>query len=350
MKTEHERLSILLFYAYVLLLGFLAFQILRPFLMPLAWAGVLALCLWPLFNKLAARWGNNRAAGAMTLLAAVLIIGPAVWIGITLVEQASQVVAEIQKTLALVENQDKFRNLWARVGTQVPLPPLGELRGRITEWAGTLTSAVAGQAAGIIQNVTIVVFKTVITFFALFFFLRDGGRAPDLIRSFLPFRQEQQDTLIKQTRELIFSGITATLVIAFAQGCVGGIIFAILGIKAPVFWGLCMGFCALIPVVGTSLIWGPAAVSLMVDGQWVQGVILLGCGIGVIGMLDNIFRPLLLQGKTTMNGLLMFLSILGGLAAFGFIGLILGPVVMAATVSLTGMLTEGVGESVKRDG
>lgn len=336
--TETKRLTMLLFYTYVLVLVYFAFQILSPFLTPLAWAGILALCLWPLHNKLKPRLGRTRTAILLTLLTAVIIIGPALWLSYSLVTQASQVVVETQKTLMRVENMEKIKLFWGKLSAQVPLPPIEELRGKITNGAGALTSVIASQAAGILQNVATVIFKTVITFLALFFFLRDGDRASDFIRNILPFSLEQQNRLITQTRNLIYSGLTATLVIAFAQGCLGGIIFAFLGLQAPIFWGSCMMLCAMIPVVGTSLIWGPAVILLMIEGQWPQGIILLVCGVGVIGMLDNILRPILLQGKVAMNGLLLFLSILGGIAAFGFVGLILGPVVMAAAVSLMGML------------
>lgn len=345
MTTENKRLTVLLFYAYVLVLVFFAFQILQPFLVPLGWAGMLALCLWPLQTRLVPRLGNTRSALGVTLLAALLIIGPILWLSYSLVAQASQVAMETQKTLLRVENMDKIKVLWERVGAQVPLPPLEEVRGRIANGAGTLAGLIAGQAAGILQNAVVLVAKTVITFLALFFFLRDGARAGGFVRNLLPFSSSQQLHLINQTRELIFSGITATLLIALAQGCLGGVVFALLGLNAPIFWGLCMVICAMIPIVGTSLIWGPAAVLLLIEGDWVRGAILLGCGFGVIGLLDNLLRPILLRGKAPMNGLLMFLSIVGGIVSFGFIGLILGPVVMAAAVSLLGLMRPDSGDS-----
>ncbi len=337
-NNETRRLTVMLFYAYVLVLAFFAFQILSPFLAPLAWSGILALCLWPLQKKWLVRFGKTRSALLITLLATVMIIGPALWFIYSLITQASQVMWETQATLMRVENMGKIKMFWERLSVHVSLPPIQELRGRITEAAGAMTGVIAGQAAGIVQNLAMMLFKTAITFLALFFFLRDGDRASGFIRNFLPFTSDHQTRLIAQTRDLIYSGLTATLVIAFAQGCLGGIIFVLLGLKAPLFWGMCMAFCAMIPVVGTSLIWGPAAIFLLIEGQWVQGVILLGCGVGVIGVMDNILRPILLRGKAAVNGLLMFLSVLGGIVTFGFVGLILGPVVIAAAVSLIGML------------
>lgn len=336
--TERERLTLLLFYGYVLALVFLAFQILRPFLAPLVWAGVLALCLWPVSRRLARRWGAGRAALMTTLLAALLILGPSIWLLYSLVDQVGEVLPAVRKALTQVENIDKLNAVWVWTQAHVPLPPLDELRTRATEWAGTLTSTVTAQVAGLIQNIAVTLVKIILALLALFFFLRDGDHAVRHIREMLPFDEASKDRLVSQTRDLIAAGITATLVIALLQGFAGGVIFACLGFKTYVFWGLCMMFCAMIPVVGTSLVWGPAAVLLFVEGHWGQGVILLVLGVGVIGMLDNFLRPLMLRGKAPMNGLLTFLGILGGVGAFGLIGLVLGPVILAAALSLLAMI------------
>ena len=332
--TERERLTLLLFYGYVLALVFLAFQILRPFLTPLVWAGVLALCLWPLSRRLAARWGEGRGALATTLLAAILILGPSTWLVYSLVDQAGQVLPSVRKSLTQVGNMDTLNGIWMKVQAQIPVPPLEELRTRAAEWAGTLTAAVTAQAAGLIQNIAATVFKILLALLALFFFLRDGAYAVRHVRAMLPFDEQMKDRLINQTRDLVSAGVTATLVIALLQGLAGGVILACLGFKAYVFWGLCMVFCAVIPVVGTSLVWGPAAGVLFLEGAWVQGTVLVVLGVAVIGMIDNLLRPFLLRGKAPMNGLLTFLGILGGVAAFGLIGLVLGPVILAAALSL----------------
>ena len=338
--SEKERLSRLLFYAYVLALTYLAYLILQPFLMPLAWAGVLALCVWPVFTRLQRRLGTNRAAVLVTFAAFFLLIAPAIWTVWSLVGQVGDAISSAQQALGRVENQEKLQQCWNWLQVRLPLPPFAELKDQLGVLVGKTTSGLTNQAAGIAQNTAIFAVKTVITFLALFFFLRDGHKAHGVLRRLLPFSVEQQDRLMAQTRELISAGISATLLIALLQGTVGGIVFACLGVHSPVFWGLVMVFCALIPVVGASVIWLPTAGVLFVDGHWIRGVILLLCGFGIIGMLDNILRPVLLRGKAQMNGLLMFLSILGGVAAFGFLGLVLGPVVMAAMQSLTALLAE----------
>jgi predicted PurR-regulated permease PerM len=119
-----------------------------------------------------------------------------------------------------------------------------------------------------------------------------------------------------------------------AQGALTGLTLGLLGFSAPVFWGVMAAFASLMPVVGAGLIWVPAAIWLFVSGEIAHGLILVFVGVAVIGMIDNVLRQVLLMGRTAMHGLLVFVSLLGGVAAFGFIGLVIGPVVMAALTTL----------------
>ena len=345
MMLENERLSRLLFYGYVLLLTYLAFLVLHPFLMPLAWAGVLALCLWPIFDRLQPRLGITGAAMVVTVAAFLLLIIPAVWVIWSLVEQLSGATATWQKAFSNLESSGRLQQAWNWAQAHAPLPSLAEFQRQAGAQIDRVSSSLTDQASSIIENAAIFAVKTLIAFLALFFFLRDGHRMRVFLRRLLPFSSEQRERLMTQTHDLIAAGITATLLIALLQGTVGGIVFACLGIDSPVFWGLLMIFCALIPVVGSSLIWLPAAIVLLAEGHWIRGVILIFCGACIISMLDTILRPQLLRGKTRTNGLLTLLSVLGGVAAFGFLGLILGPVVLAAMQSLTALLPEPDGLS-----
>ena len=337
---ENERLSRLLFYGYVLLLTYLVFLVLQPFLMPLAWAGVLALCFWPLFNRLQPRLGTTGAALLVTGIASLLLLAPVVWVIWSLVEQLTGATAALQVALHRIENMERLQQFWALAQAHAPLPSLAQIESQATAQLAQASANLTGQTAGILQNAAVFAMKTTIVFLALFFFLLDGHRMHTLLRRLLPFSPMQQERLMTQTRDLIAAGIRATLLIALLQGTTGGILFACLGIDSPVFWGLLMIFCALIPVVGSSLIWIPAAIVLLAGGHWIRGAILLLGGVVIISMIDTILRPLLLRGKTRTNGLLTLLSVLGGVATFGFLGLILGPVVLAAMQSLTALLPE----------
>jgi predicted PurR-regulated permease PerM len=154
------------------------------------------------------------------------------------------------------------------------------------------------------------------------------------MRGVVPFEVQQRDEVFAQARDLIYASVTSSLVIAAVQGLLGGIVFAALGFRAPVFWGVCMAFFALLPMGGSAIIWLPAAIYLFITGETVRGIILVALGVGVIGMVDNFLRPILLSGKTPLNSLLIFISVLGGIGVFGMQGLVLGPIVVATAATL----------------
>ena len=344
-ESENRRLNHLLFYAVVLLLGYLGYRIVEPFLAPLAWAGILALCAQPLHAKISRHMGPGAAAGLSTAAVGLLLIVPAVLLAVALAGEIGTAIGDLQESLATLHENEKALKAWAWIEAHVPQAAPEEIQGRLGEIAAQLTKFVAGQAGAALQTSSVFVFKLFVTLFALYFFLRDGREIGEAIRAILPFEKQRKDELIARTRELVFAGTMATLAVAAAQGLAGGALFAALGLRAPVFWGAAMAFCALLPMFGTALVWGPAAVGLAIFGSWGKGLVLLVLGTVLVGGMDNVLRPMLVSGKSRMNGLTVFVSILGGVAAFGFVGLVLGPVVAAAATSLLrhGACAEGEG-------
>jgi predicted PurR-regulated permease PerM len=148
----------------------------------------------------------------------------------------------------------------------------------------------------------------------------------------LPFEPSFRDKRIAEASHLVRASISAGLIVAIVQGAVGGIAFAILGLGAPIFWGVMMAFFALLPL-GAWVIWAPVSGWLLFTGQTGRGIALIVIGAGVVGLIDNILRPVLMSDRSKMNGLLMFISLLGGIATFGLLGLVLGPIIMATTIS-----------------
>ena len=197
-------------------------------------------------------------------------------------------------------------------------------------------SRIAGlvtEGAGLVaQGIVYVVVNVVIMLFALFFFFRDGDAIMGRLRRVLPFDPSFREGRIRETAELIKASISSGMIVALVQGAVGGITFAVLGLGAPVFWGVIMGFFSLLPL-GAWIVWLPVSIWLLLTGEVGRGVALLVIGAGGISMIDNFLRPWLLAGRTEMNGLLVFISLLGGMGAFGLIGLVLGPVIMATAIS-----------------
>jgi predicted PurR-regulated permease PerM len=330
--TRDECLTQPLFYALVLFAGYLTYLILSPFLVPLAWAAVFAMMFYRLHVLLALRVGPNRAALVTTLLAAVLIVAPGVMLVSVVAREAPQVVDYLQQTSLSAPRQ--IERIWgvARSRSPIALPEDPTLL--LREGVQRAFTFMAPRAGAMLADAFATLGSLLVMLFVLFFMLRDGHTLARHLRNLLPLPEHECDRLMRETRDLVVASVGAGLLVAVAQGAIGAVAFWLLGIGAPVFWGVAMAFCSLIPVVGAALIWGPTMLVLLLSGDIWRGVILLAVGVLGISMADNVLRPLLLSGRTSVNGLVIFLGLLGGVAAFGFIGLVLGPIILVTTGSL----------------
>jgi predicted PurR-regulated permease PerM len=169
---------------------------------------------------------------------------------------------------------------------------------------------------------------------SIFFFLEDGPVFIQKMENFMPFSKKQREKLLNQTKDIVVSTIYGGVVVAMTQGVIGGVTFAFLGIHSPVVWGLAMFVASFIPVVGTFIVWGPMVIYLFFEAQYARAIILILVGLLAISSVDNILRPLIIRGKMKMPTVAIFFSILGGIKLFGFIGFIMGPLVLALFVSV----------------
>jgi predicted PurR-regulated permease PerM len=192
----------------------------------------------------------------------------------------------------------------------------------------------ATELGRVIRNIIVFLFELFVMLFALFYFLRDGESMVRRFRLFLPFEETMTDRMLTEARELIFASVTTSLVIAAVQGMICGGAFGIVGLGSPVFWGVVMGFLSLLPVVGAWPVWIPAAIWLFSTGHAGRAVILIAICGALGGTIDNVLRPILLGGRASLNGLLVFISVLGGIAVFGVLGVVLGPIVVATAVGI----------------
>jgi predicted PurR-regulated permease PerM len=333
LTKERERAIAILFYGVVLLLGYLFLRIWTPFLIPLGWAVVLAIFVYPWHEKLVRRYGSTRAAAVSTLVVTLFIVGPGLVILTAFVQESRAALSALDedavaKQIAFVENA------WNRSRVLIPGAQTIELRNLIDDVISKTGAFVAARGGGLLADVLVLLFQLFVTVFALFFFLRDTDTIMQELRRSLPFEEFRRERMIRQTRDLVYASIVASLGIASLQGLAGGLVFAVLGLAAPVFWGVMMGFLALFPIVGTWVIWGPAAVWLLMTGQLIKGTILVVLGVTVVSSIDNVLRPAILSGRTQMNGLLMFISLVGGVSVFGLLGLVLGPLVTVLVIAL----------------
>jgi predicted PurR-regulated permease PerM len=209
--------------------------------------------------------------------------------------------------------------------------------------AASRTAAfVSSRAAGIIQDSVAFIATMAIALFALFFLLRDGPGLMAALRRAVPLEADLRERLFRQTATMVTASVRANLIVAAAQGILGGLAFWIVGLSAPVFWGVVTMVCCLLPLGGW-VVWVPAALWLILTGSVGRGVLLAALGGGIVSGVDNVLRPVLLSGASEMNGLMLLISLIGGIAAFGSVGLVAGPALMAAAVALFDVFTSTPG-------
>ena len=332
-RQGQDRTQRLLFYGVLLLVIAGLYLVARPFLVPLAWAGILAICFWPVHARLVARWSSVAASAASTTALTLLLVVPTVLLGIALTRQGFGAVDRVQEAFA-AGIPAPIAGAYAWVQDILPLPPLDELVAKATEVVKGAAGGIAKQAGSVLGGLIIVLFDVAVMVFALFFFFRDGPAIVAGLRRLLPFDDAHSVRLMVSSRDLIHASVTSGMIVAATQGLLGGILFACLGIDGAIFWGVVMGFLSLFPLFGSWLVWGPAAVWLLSTGHVTKGLVLIVLGTVLVGGVDNVLRPVLIGNRTSMGMLLLFIGLLGGVSAFGFIGLVLGPVVIAVALSL----------------
>jgi predicted PurR-regulated permease PerM len=335
-ESQAERVSQLVFFGTLILLGWLAYRIVQPFLVEIGWAVVLAICLNPVQSRLRPRLGPTRTALVLTALVLVLLILPAVLTSTTLFNEGSQVARQVQAQL-----EDKggpagvFHSAWHWARQRIPVLPAEEdVVERITASLGGVAGYLAERAGGILKGVASFIFSLGIMLAVLFFLLLDAPELSAALRRVMPFGREQNERLLLLTRDLVSTSVTATLTIALLQGILGGLAFAALGIHGAALWGTIMAILGLLPAVGAALVWIPAALGLILSGSPTKGIVLALVGVVVLSNVDNVVRPLLLSGSARMNTLVLLISLMGGVSAFGFIGIVLGPLVAAVFTAI----------------
>lgn len=328
--STSDRLTTVLSYGALLLLGYLVFLITSPFLVPLAWSAVLAIFFYPVYERLRRHLSANWAAVLCTVGVTIVLIVPVLMVLLYAAREAIDASAGIRETLS-ANGSGAAQEFLALVRRHLPesLQNL-DLMGALRQAAEKIASFLATSIGPLVKNLFSFLVNLFILLFALFFVFRDGEKILRVVRHLIPFEREIQDDMLQESRDLIFASVAVALLIAAIQGILGGIAFKVTGVHTAVFLGVLVAFCSIVPVVGSSLIWFPAGLWLAATGHWGKALVILAICGGVAGLADNFVRPLLLRNRTRLNDLLLFLSILGGLNVFGLLGLVVGPTVVAA--------------------
>lgn len=324
--TRREALAWLL----AVLLVYLVYRVFAPFLEPLVWAAILGIFFYPTHRRLQERIGRPAIAALLSTAAvALLLIAPMVWLGWSFVTEAVEAV----RNLPRAEIADKLRSGLDFVSARVP-DSFGNVEARLGEWVQAASEKLLGLSAKLPANVAGFILGFIVLLLALFYLFRDGPKIMSLLRDVSPFGGERHDVIVKQTIDMISVTITSGFIVAFVQGLLGGLSFLVVGLGSPILWGVMMALASFIPVLGAWMVWLPAAVGLLAGGEIGRGVALLALGGLLISLVDNVLRPVLIADRSQLNGLLVFISVLGGIGAFGLVGVVLGPLVVATAAGL----------------
>jgi predicted PurR-regulated permease PerM len=350
MKREH------IFFAITLLLTTLSFylfyRILSPFLGPIVWAILLTIVFYPLFQKLQRLLKKKEGLSAlvMTLLVILVIVLPSTFLMISLANEvvdAYHNLEEMIKTGRLQAYLEQVREIapvkwiWTKLSQSMDLSradPFEFLLKNLQQ----ISTFLFNQTSKILKGLSSFLIGFFFALLSLYYFFKDGNRLLGRLREVVPIPSRERDLILLRFEDMIYAAIYGGIVVAILQGLLGGLIFWVLGISSPILWGTAMAFLSFIPIGGTALVWAPASLLLIIQGNFLKAIILFLFGALVISMVDNFLRPRLISSKTKIHPLLLFFSVLGGIQAFGLIGIVAGPLIVTLCLTLIEIYVQGI--------
>lgn len=325
------------FFLFLLAFVTLAFGwVLLPYAGAVFWGVVLAILFAPLQRRLLRETKHKPTVAALIslLLIVVMVIFPLSLIAVSLVNQAAAVYEMINS------GQIDFGAYFLRIVHSLPqwmvnllerfeLTDLASLQQKLSAGAAELSQTVARQAIAIGGKTFDFVVGLFVMLYLLFFLLRDGQSLATRIKHAFPLGSKYKQRLFTNFTTVIRATVKGNVLVAVAQGALGGLIFWFLGVQGPLLWAVVMAFLSLLPAIGAAIVWAPVAIYFLVTGALWQGVVLIVFGVAVIGLVDNVLRPVLVGKDTKMPDYLVLLSTIGGMALFGLNGFVIGPVIAA---------------------
>ena len=316
------------------------FWIISPFFGAVFWAMVLALMFMPVHRRLCARLrGRDTLAALGTLLfCMVIVVVPMIFVVGAMVDEATSFTqrlrtGEFNPRTYFEQIQNALpgwlRDLLGRFGLFNAQDVVDKLTAAVVQGGQALTT----RALAIGQNTLMLLVNLGIMLYLLFFFLRDGRDLAQTIRRAVPMQRQHTDFLLSKFATVVRATVKGTVVVALVQGMLGGMAFAFLGIHGAVLWGVVMSVLSLLPAIGAALVWAPVAIYLIATGSMIEGLGLAAWGAGVMGMVDNLLRPILVGKETKLPDYLVLLSTIGGLSIFGVNGFLIGPAIAALFVA-----------------
>lgn len=303
----------------------------KPFLGALVWSTTLAVLFTP-FDMAISKRLSSRTFSALitTMVTACIVVVPAILVAGTLLNEAVQSGALV---VPMFDADD-----WTRLVGEHPwlAPALQWIHDKVDfpDVMRTATSALANWSGSVLRASFSGMANLLLTFYFLFYFLRDREKITEAARLHLPLSEPEFSQVTRRVTDTIFATVFGTVAVAALQGGLGGLMFWWLGLPAPVFWGVLMAFLAIVPFLGAFVIWAPAAIFLALSGAYTSATVLTIWGTLIVGLVDNVIYPILVGNKLRMHTVLSFIAVVGGLVFLGAPGVVLGPLMLAVTLTL----------------
>lgn len=343
-RVNEGRIHRNLFFIIVAVVTAVFFGMIGPFILTVIWAVVLSIIFYKLYRLLLKGLGVKRkglAAALTCVLVFLFVIVPFVLLSIALVSQATDLYTSVQSgevdpnvVIHYVEDRlPAVTNLLENYGVDVT-----NVKEKLNEYVVSTGQVVAGQALSVTSNLINVFVQFTLMLYLLYFFLKDGRTIVRRAIDTIPLGNVRERTLVDRFAQVSRATLKGTVIVAVTQGAIGGVLFWIVGIQAPILWAAAMTLLALLPIGGSAIIWVPAAIILFVQGEILNGTIIVVVGALIIGLVDNLLRPLLVGRDTEMPDYLVLISTLGGITYFGLSGFVIGPTIAALFITVWEMM------------
>ena len=326
-----------------LAVSYLAFLLIKPFVSSLLTGALIAYVFYPLYKKVEKKTENKNFSALLVSVILVVMIAVPLFFLINAISRETYIFY-LQTKQKFASNkifdaectEGKLCELTNVISELLTNP---KVRFYFEDTLAKIAAFIAKQASSFLLSIPTILINFFVALFSIFYLFRDGEAFVNKLKTYLPMKKRYQEEIFKSFNETAKAVIYSQIVIALVQGSLGALGFFLFGISVPILWGVVMVFSAFIPVVGTALIWVPAALSLVLNGIFGESVLIWkGVGLLLYGMLvissvDNIIRPIAVGERSKLHPLLVLLGAIGGLKLFGFIGFIMGPLILALLVS-----------------
>ncbi len=326
MEIGRKNVTLVILIAILVIIFYGAHEVFKPFYKAILWAVIGGVTFWPVNRRIRLLVGGRESLSALMSVTGVLVffLVPSAFLLMALVTQITHVYEKVYPQLPLILN---------RLSQLTPFQD-ESLRQRVITGAGDISKVLISYIGSATGDVLSVLFQMAVAFMLLYFIFRDGERFMVSLRSSSLIPVDDMDVIVRETGGVISAVIYGVIFTAMLQGVLGGIGFWITGLPAPVLFGAIMFILAIIPFAGTALVWGPAAAYLLYYGMIGKGVFLIIWGVLAVGMIDNFLRPYFISKRLGFHVVLSFIGVVGGMSAFGLLGVFLGPLVLALMIRL----------------